>query len=327
MTPDRFFSLMLLLERRDAVTTHDLAAALGVSLRTVTRDLNWLRDAGLPVLAQRGRTGGVTMLAGTGYDLLRLTPAERDQLSLTGLDDKQRADLDASADSRRAQSKLATLRSPRADGLLPLNEVVHVDSSPWLRPGPSGTSPAALIGSIRRARRLHIEYESSSEARHYDLTVDPYGLFAKAGTWYLIADCDRAPRMYRLERITNWAEVDRPRRIRRNQTLGSVTAALLDRWQHEHLIEVRATVEQAQFERAQRIFGPRLIRHDTRTDPTAVQVKICFIHLEDVRALLPFAGAITVLGPPEVRIRLRELADEIVHRYADVRPATPGHLT
>ncbi|NED93058.1 HTH domain-containing protein, partial [Streptomyces sp. SID11233] len=49
MTPDRFFSLMLLLASRDAVTTRELASALGVSLRTITRDLNWLRDAGLPV--------------------------------------------------------------------------------------------------------------------------------------------------------------------------------------------------------------------------------------------------------------------------------------
>ncbi|TPQ24154.1 HTH domain-containing protein, partial [Streptomyces sporangiiformans] len=34
MTPDRFFALMLLLESRDAVTTQELASALGVSLRT-----------------------------------------------------------------------------------------------------------------------------------------------------------------------------------------------------------------------------------------------------------------------------------------------------
>ncbi|MEU0362613.1 HTH domain-containing protein, partial [Streptomyces sp. NPDC006143] len=66
MTPDRFFSLMLLLASRDAVTTQELASALGVSLRTITRDLNWLRDAGLPVTAQRGRLGGVTMLPGSG---------------------------------------------------------------------------------------------------------------------------------------------------------------------------------------------------------------------------------------------------------------------
>src|ERR1700754_5206813 len=97
---------MLLLESREGATTQELASALGVSLRTVTRDLNWLRDPVLPVTAQRGRLGGVTMLPGSGLDLTRLTPGERDQLSLAGLDERQRAELDASAESRRALAKI-----------------------------------------------------------------------------------------------------------------------------------------------------------------------------------------------------------------------------
>ena len=105
MTPDRFFALMLLLESRDGATTQDLASALGVSLRTINRDLNWLRDAGLPVTAHRGRLGGVAMLPGSGLDLTRLTPGERDHLSLLGLDEKQRAELDASVESGRALAK------------------------------------------------------------------------------------------------------------------------------------------------------------------------------------------------------------------------------
>ncbi|MFF9035459.1 hypothetical protein ACF090_08320 [Streptomyces sp. NPDC014892] len=83
-----------------------------MSLRTITRDLNWLRDAGLPVTAHRGRLGGVTMLPGSGLDLSRLTPGEREHLSLTGLDDTQRAELDASVESRRALSKIGAARQP-----------------------------------------------------------------------------------------------------------------------------------------------------------------------------------------------------------------------
>ncbi|MFF5969698.1 helix-turn-helix transcriptional regulator [Streptomyces collinus] len=77
---------MLLLASRDAVTTQELASALGVSLRTITRDLNRLRDAGLPVTAQRGRLGGVTMLPGSGLDLTRLTPdGDQEELGLRQL--------------------------------------------------------------------------------------------------------------------------------------------------------------------------------------------------------------------------------------------------
>jgi predicted DNA-binding transcriptional regulator YafY len=307
---------MLLLESRDAVTTQELASALGVSLRTITRDLNWLRDAGLPVTAHRGRLGGVTMLPGSGPDLTRLTPGERDHLSLTGLDDKQRAELGTSAESRRALSKIAAAQPRRDRELLPLTDVVHVDSRPWRGTPASGTTPASLIGAVRRGHRLRIEYAGSRESRPRDLVVDPYGLLAKAGVWYLVADRARVPRMYRLERITTWKEVDRPRRIRENQTLATVSAALTAQWEHNHAIEVSATIDQTQIERAQRIFGPRLVRDDHEESATSHKVTIRFLHLEDVRALLPFGSTITVHGPTEARTHLRGLATDLAHHYA-----------
>ncbi|MEV5842012.1 WYL domain-containing protein [Streptomyces sp. NPDC051985] len=324
MTPDRFFSLMLLLASRNAVTTQELASALGVSLRTITRDLNWLRDAGLPVTAQRGRLGGVTLLPGSGPDLTRLTPGERDHLSLTGLDEKQRAELDASAESRRALSKIAAAQPRRVHELLPLTDVVHVDSRPWLQARASGTTPASLIGPVRRGRRLRIEYDSPREPGPRDLVVDPYGLFAKAGIWYLVADCARVPRMYRLERITAWKEVGRPRRIRENQTLATVAAALVDQWEHLHAIEVSATIDQTQIERARRILGRRLVQDDHAESATGHQVTIRFPHLEDVRALLPFGSAITVHGPAEARAHLRDLATDLAHHYAPTPTSSPA---
>ncbi|MFM9589373.1 helix-turn-helix transcriptional regulator [Streptomyces scabiei] len=316
MTPDRFFSLMLLLASRDAVTTQELASALGVSLRTVTRDLNWLRDAGLPVAAQRGRLGGVTMLPGSGVDLTRLTPGERDHLSLIGLDEKQRAELDAAAESRRALSKIAAAQSRRADELLPLTDVVHVDSRPWLRAHASGPTPASLIGAVRRGRRLRITYDSPREPGPRDLVVDPYGLLAKAGTWYLVADRARTPRMYRLERITAWNEVDQPRRIRESQTLATVAAALLAQWERSHAVEVSATIDRTQFERARRIFGQRLVPDDQEESATGHKVTIRFLSLGDVRTLLPFGSTVTVHGPAEARAHLSALATRLAAHYA-----------
>lgn len=256
------------------------------------------------------------MLPGSGLDLTRLTPDERDHLSLIGLDEKQRAELDASVQSRRALAKIAATRSRQVHELQPLPDVVYVDSRPWLRTSASGPTPASLIGPVRRARRLRIEYHSSRESCPRELVVDPYGLFAKAGIWYLVADCARVPRMYRLERIAAWAEVDRPRRIRANQTLATVAAALIDQWAHSYAVEVSATIDQTQIERAQRIFGRRLVRDDHDESTTGHQVTIRFRHLEDVRALLPFGNAVTVHGPTEARAHLRALATDLAHHYA-----------
>ncbi len=71
------------------------------------------------------------MLPGSRLDLTRLTPDERDHLSLIGLDEKQRADLNASVESRRALAKIAATQSRRVHELLPLADVVHVGVAGW----------------------------------------------------------------------------------------------------------------------------------------------------------------------------------------------------
>ncbi|WUB99302.1 WYL domain-containing protein [Streptomyces sp. NBC_00569] len=169
---------------------------------------------------------------------------------------------------------------------------------------------------MRRGRRLRIEYNSTRESCPRDLVVDPYGLVAKAGIWYLVADCARVPRMYRLERITTWKDVDQPRRIRKGQTLATVSAALIDQWEHHHAIEVSATIDQTQIERARRVLGQRLVQDDHEESTTGHRVRIRFPHLEDVRTLLPFGSTITVHGPAEVRAHLRDLATDLAHHYA-----------
>ena len=58
----RLFALAEALRaRRSGVTAEALADRFGVSIRTIYRDLDDLRDASLPVLAERGRGGGYAL--------------------------------------------------------------------------------------------------------------------------------------------------------------------------------------------------------------------------------------------------------------------------
>src|SRR5690606_16348837 len=54
----RLLSVLLLLQNRGRLTAREIADELGVSIRTVYRDLDSLGEAGVPVLAERGSTGG-----------------------------------------------------------------------------------------------------------------------------------------------------------------------------------------------------------------------------------------------------------------------------
>ncbi|NEC16615.1 WYL domain-containing protein [Streptomyces sp. SID8014] len=321
MTPDRFFALLLALQtRRAPVTAGDLAAETGVSVRTVLRDLRWLQDAGFPVLVERGRWGGVTLLPGGALDTARLTPDERDQLALHGLDDRQRRQLGAAVEGRRARAKVAARPAGTATAPLPLSAVVATDSRPWFWSGPQGLEPSALIGDVRRGVRLRVRYRRSAETAPAWQLVDPYGLLAKAGRWYLVADRSGTPRLYSLERLTEWRPTGSPRRLRPGVSLADAVAQLTTGWEESAVLHVHGVLAARHAERARRVLGSRLtVRRpedgaDVGDDEVAVTLS-CRV-LEEVRQLLPFADDLTVTGPPEARARLRELAAGIVERYA-----------
>jgi len=312
MTPDRFFTLLLALHERQSTTTAELARRTGISVRTAVRDLQWLQEAGFPIHVQRGRAGGVTLLPGGALDISRLTPDERDHLGLTGLDDQQRDRLGATTDSARAHRKVA--RGSTTSGLLPLSTVVTTDNQPWFRTEPAGTSPAELTGELRRGVRMRLNYRRSSESEPSWRTVDPYGLLAKAGRWYLVADENGSPRLFSLERITKWTSLRSPRRLRTGTTLRSIADQLTSTWETAGKIAVEAELRRKQRERAQRLLGTQLTVHG---DATAewIRITVTCRELEDVRALLPFADDLTVLGPPEARTRIRDLATAIYRQY------------
>jgi predicted DNA-binding transcriptional regulator YafY len=79
----RLEELKGLLKAREHVTAEELADELGVSLRTLNRDLEVLRDSGVPIESDRGRGGGLRLQRNWSLGRLHLSPVEAIDLLLS----------------------------------------------------------------------------------------------------------------------------------------------------------------------------------------------------------------------------------------------------
>src|SRR5215510_569486 len=73
---ERLDLLTRVLRDRPGITAADLASALNVSIRSVFRDLDHLRERGYPIEADRGRGGGVRLHSSWGLGRVLLSSEE-----------------------------------------------------------------------------------------------------------------------------------------------------------------------------------------------------------------------------------------------------------
>src|SRR5215472_15726621 len=85
MLASRLLSILMLLQTRGRLSATELARQFEVSVRTIHRDIDQLSAAGIPVYAERGRSGGFQLMDGYRTKLTGLTQAEAETIFLAGL--------------------------------------------------------------------------------------------------------------------------------------------------------------------------------------------------------------------------------------------------
>lgn len=204
MQASRLLSMLMMLQARGRLSAQALARELEVSVRTVHRDIDALSAAGVPVFADRGRSGGFQLREGWRTHLTGLTAPESRALFLSGLAGPA-AELGLGEAVASARLKvMATLPPEWQADAQRLSARFHLDAVDWFRSAARTEHLGAVADAVWRECRLKIVYESWSGVRERE--VEPLGLVLKAGVWYMAARSANAsrrsePRTYRLTGI------------------------------------------------------------------------------------------------------------------------------
>jgi len=197
---DRLLSILLLLQARGRMTARELAERLEVSERTIYRDLDALSTAGVPIYTERGPGGGCELLDGYQTKLNGLTELEVRALFLLSVS-APLVDLGLGQALEDALLKLSTaLPAPYRSNAELVRQRIHLDTVP--SNGPETTMPHLHIiqDALWQDRKLHLTY-SSGNSHSIEQLVDPYGLVARARTWYLVGAVAGRVQVFRVSQL------------------------------------------------------------------------------------------------------------------------------
>lgn len=200
-TPARLLRLLSLLQTPREWPGSELAERLGVTDRTVRRDIDRLRELGYPVEASMGATGGYRLVAGAAMPPLLVDDEEAVAIAVG---------LRAAAGYAVTGIEEASVRAlAKLEQVLPtkLRRRVRVLGTAMVPPTDAGPSVdpevlTALAAAITNRERVRFAYRAGTgtETKRH---VEPVGLVTSRRRWYLVGhDMERDGwRIFRLDRV------------------------------------------------------------------------------------------------------------------------------
>jgi predicted DNA-binding transcriptional regulator YafY len=205
---DRLDLLVRILRDRPGITVAALARELGVSARSIARDLDHLRERGYPIEAERGRGGGLRLHVSWGLGRVSLS-SEEALCTLLSLAISEKLGFPMfSSDVARARKKIVdAFPSRERRRIAPLRERVFI-----------GQAASAAVRTSYRApdqriiRELQVAFVRETTVRadymkeggeHSTRRLEPHAILINWPAWYLLAfDHLRGePRTFRFDRF------------------------------------------------------------------------------------------------------------------------------
>ena len=317
-TATRLISLILLLQSKPNRKAAELAAELGVSVRTVHRYFEMLDELGIPLYSERGPNGGFSLVRGYKMPPLILSP---DEAVAVGLGATLVEEMWGTLYQDAARGALAKL-----ENLLPEDQRSEIA---WARRSlvTAGLRRAELgsiqdtLGTLRQAlrqtRRVSLTYEALSRTEPTCREFDLYALAFRWGHWYATGYCHlrhalRVLRMDRIREVTMLAEVyDIP--------AGFDPRAFLDAEAQPApavLARLRFAPQAAGFVRDSSIGWTEI---ESQADGSLLATLPAADLQFAASMAISFGPLVTVLAPPELIDMVQDWAREIIGLYTEMK--------
>ncbi len=319
MRASRLISILTILQARGFATAPELADECGVNLRTIYRDIDSMSEAGIPIYSERGSGGGYRLLDGYRTQLNGLSAKEAEALFMSGLAGAV-ADMGLGSVMMAAQNKLlSAMPASMREGALQMRSRFHLDAPAWFAQGEQPELLPQVADAVWAERCIHIQYQSWKGIKVR--TVEPLGMVMKGGSWYLVGQVDDKPRTYRISRILELQVLDQSFTRPGTFDLAAYWRASTKRLEldmHSNISTVRLSprgVKLCEAFLSPYVFSEMRLSGEvdaegwtTATMPLGSMMMAC-------AEILRFGNEAEVLEPPELRVRIKEIATKLLALY------------
>jgi predicted DNA-binding transcriptional regulator YafY len=318
-TSARLLHLLSLLQAKPDWTGPELAERLEVTARTVRKDVGRLRRLGYPVHASPGAAGGYRLGAGAQLPPLLLDDDGAVAVAVGLRTVAGRGVSGAEETSVRALAKLEQVLPSRLRRRVAALQTYTVPFESW-GPTVDPETLTAIAGACRDRVRLRFAYRSHAGTSTRRL-VEPHRLVHTGRRWYLAAwDCDREDwRSFRVDRIEARPSTERrfqPREPPYGDAARYVARSISSqRDRHQATVILHAPLDAV----AHRV--PHAVGTLEAIDDRSCLLRTGADWLGGLAVHVADIGVdFTVVDPPELGARVRELAGLFTRAAAVDRP-------
>jgi predicted DNA-binding transcriptional regulator YafY len=320
MRADRLLSIMLLLQTRERMTAQELAHELEVSERTIYRDMIALSTAGVPVYGTSGPEGGFSLVESYRTSLTGLTEGEVRALFMLSIPTPLR-DLGLTQELKAAMRKLAAALPSSSRGAEErVRQRIFLDSAWWHQEEENVPHLQTLYQALWQDRQIGLKYRPHPQAE-VELVVDPYGLVAKAGAWYLVSHRNLQIHVHRVAGLSEVNVLETNFNRPEDFDLQAFWEGWrLDRENRHTEFAVTVRVAKDFIPWLPMYFGSRIREHLAQAGPPDDRGRITFnLFFESLEAarerLLSCGGGLEVLAPWALRASIQDYAVQIIDQY------------